>query len=42
MTGGQHQIISQDVIDVKSVSFITLTQEKQKLRTFQSGIAAVE
>lgn len=42
MTGGQHQTILQDATDVKSVSFIILTQEKQRLRTFQKGIAVLE
>lgn len=42
MTGGQHQTISQDVIDAESVSFITLIQEKQRLRTFRSVIAVRE
>ena len=42
MMGGQHQIILRDVTSAESVLFITLTQEKQRLRTFQSVIAVVE
>lgn len=42
MTGGQHQTLSVGVTSAESVSFITLTQEKQKLKTFQNGIAVRE
>lgn len=42
MMGGQHQTILQDVGSVESVSFITSTSEKQRLRTFQSEIAVLE
>lgn len=40
--GGQHKTISQDVISAESVSFIALIREKQRLRTFQSALAAAE
>lgn len=42
MMEGQHQTLLQDVSSAENVSFITLTQEKQRLRTFQSVIAAAE
>lgn len=42
MTDGQHQIISKDAIDAKSVLFITSTQEKQRLRIFRNVIAVRE
>ena len=40
--GGRHQTISQDIADVENASFITLTQEKQRLKIFQSVIAVLE
>lgn len=42
MTGGQHQTISEDAINAESVWFIMLIAVKQRLKTFQKGIAVRE